>query len=171
MLLFSLQDVQAMKANPVLKLTGSVVSSKSDVKQNPADAHLLWTLTLNTRPILEPVDESQPRPGLIHGTDLIVHQACRQTDFAHPILGQIRGDSRGFLRPGDPETAGRAEASSQSLESSNQVSPVTSKEYHYVESRPAAILMQANAIGKPAQAFYESFGTFEHSHSAILFDP
>src|SRR5262245_60403315 len=48
-------------------------------------------------------DQLEAGPHLGHGADLDVHEAERQRERADRVLGDVRGDARGFLRPGDPD--------------------------------------------------------------------
>src|SRR5438105_4784305 len=163
MLGFSLLNFQAMKPTHLKVDRKSCVWQVRRQAKSADPPSFRWT-------IFESNDKAQARPGLIHGTNLVVDQAGRQANLAYAILRQVGGHSRGLLGPGNPQAPGRAEASRQGRKSSNQLLPIASKEYDYIESRSAAILVHAGAIGKLAQAWDESSGSIEDADSAILLD-
>src|SRR5258708_35653898 len=60
--------------------------------------------TVRELTILEPPHELEPRPDVVHGAHLHVHEARAEADRAHHVLGEIGGDAGGPLAPGDPQT-------------------------------------------------------------------
>src|SRR6186713_2705624 len=55
------------------------------------------------RAVLLADHELQPRPFLVHGADLHVHESQRQGDLANGVFRDVGGDLGGLLGPGYPD--------------------------------------------------------------------
>src|SRR3954447_10185832 len=60
--------------------------------------------------VLQPDHEPQAAPRLVDRAHLVVDEGSGQRELAHDVLGQVRLDLRGPLRPGDPQARVRHHA-------------------------------------------------------------
>src|SRR5579884_1819776 len=65
-----------------------------------ASITVVMAVSLRRGAILQPVDEPQPRPRLVHRADFVVDQPRSQPNLAYHVLIQVAGDARRLLRPG-----------------------------------------------------------------------
>ena len=90
-----------------LKPSALLATASPDSVNDPCD---LWRL----RGLA--AGEEETRPGLVDGTDLVVHEALSEPEGAHLRLGQIRADPGGPLGPGDPQPSPFGKAASRCRE-------------------------------------------------------
>src|SRR6058998_2695972 len=73
--------------------------------------------------VLQPPDEFQPRPHVVHRTHLHVHEPMSECDAADHIFGEIRGQARPLLGPGEPRPPGGSESGLQVEEPALELPP------------------------------------------------
>src|SRR2546422_10995922 len=70
--------------------------------------------TKSSTPVSEAPHQLQSRPHVVDGGDFYVHQPRRQRYRTDHVFGDVRGNARSLLRPGDPQRTGRLERAQQS---------------------------------------------------------
>src|SRR2546425_6574772 len=96
----------------------------------------LTALAMLSRAILPPVDEADGLPVSVDRGALVVDEPCREADRLDGGEVEVGLDSRGLLRPGDPEPVCRTERLLQRLEAALELLAARREEHEYLRARP-----------------------------------
>src|SRR6185312_754732 len=78
-------------------------------------------------------DELEPRPSLVHGADLHVHETEWKREGADDVLAHVGLDLGGFLGPGDPDGAVALDARDEAWERGGEFTPALGEEVYDIE--------------------------------------
>ncbi len=135
-----------------------------------AYSSLLLRPRRSTGPIRQANNKPQPRPRLINRTNLVIHQPRRQPNRSDLRFSNVRGNSRGLLRPCNPESPRLVQPPCDGPKPLRQFGPPIHKENNDVR-RPARLRRNPHVARQRPQHIQKSARRTNQGHAMPGLDP